>query len=211
MANSDIDVNQSMDLEISLESRRRFLSIFGPFSSSEDERKAMQIFADIAISEFLDWAMGSKRYRTLTEQYIDWIEQVYTNFFPEGETPSAERIYNSLNIPYGQAAYIARVLCAKTLAKWRSTATIELFETLKDNITSARAYVSQGEQFQAIQMQMSKMASIELQRICSAKRNKDRSYLLPQLGGSSGDYRFVSIPACTIVDLVQNSDWKKEP
>lgn len=199
---------KSLDISISLtvpEVLRNSISLaFGPFESEEDEEKVIKGFAEMSLKACADWLAGNKRYRSLTEQYIDWVEQIYLLFLPESEMPSAERIYNSFNMPYGQASYVARVLASKKLVPWRKKALDELYVALKDVEEAARGYVTDGDLGQPISIEVSEIALIELSQICSRRKRIDRGYLMPQHGARSGDYRFVSVPACTVVDLIDN-------
>ncbi len=180
---------------------------FGPFKDKQDEQDAMSRFSNLAVTALLDWLSVKKRYRSLTDQYIDWVEQIYTDLLPQEEAPSTERIYNSLNMPYGQASYIARVLSSKTLVHWRTIAKKELLDVLQDKAKAARKYIKENAAAQGINVEISLTAYHELIRVCSARRRLDRSYVLPQPGNKSGDYRFVSVPSCTIVDLIDNPNW----
>lgn len=173
-------------------------------TDGESTSDLLERFSVIAFMEFYHWVAGTKRYRSITEQYIDWVEQMYTQILPQDEAPSGNRIYNSLNIPYGQATYIARVLSAKTLVHWRDIAKKELRDKLLERKTVAEQYLKEGTLDQLIQIQLSKIACIELERICSERHRKDDQFLLPQIGASSGDYKFIHVPACTIVDLTSD-------
>jgi hypothetical protein len=201
------DTATTIAVSIPDETKSGLTRAFGPFKTKKEEQDAILRFANLAVSALSDWLTGNKRYRSLTEQYIDWVEQVYTDLLPQEEAPSTERIYNSLNMPYGQAAYISRVLASKTLVHWRTIAAKELRDALKDAEKNARQYVKDGDQGQGVNIQVSQVAVHELIRVCSTRRRSDRSYLMPQPGASSGDFRFVSIPACTIVDLIDKPNW----
>jgi len=176
-------------------------------TDGESSSDLLAQFSKIAFMEFYNWVSGAKRYRSITEQYIDWVEQLYTQILPQDEAPSITRIYNSLNIPYGQATYIARVLSAKTLVHWRDIAKRELRAKLYINKELVAQYMKEGSPNQVLHIQISKIASIELDRICSERYRKDNKFLLPQIASSSGDYRFVQIQVCTINDLLSDTTW----
>jgi hypothetical protein len=180
---------------------------FGPFTNEKEVGEAIGKFNQLAFNAISAWLTGTKRYRSLTEQYIDWVEQIYLEFLPKDEMPSAERIYNSMNMPYGQAAYIARVLENKTLVQWRQFAEQELLAALKDTDKDARDYVKKKVPQMDIQICISKLAVQELYRICSYRRRSNKNYLMPKKGAPAGDYLYVGIPAGTIVDLIDNPKW----
>jgi len=197
----------SISLTVSEPQRAALLKAFGPFRNRKEEQDAMQQFANFCVCALFDWLTGAKRYRSLTEQYIDWIEQIYGSLIPRTEAPSADRIYNSLNVPHGQATYIARILASKTLTYWREVATKELRDALDDIAKEARQYIKDGDEAQAINVQISQVAVHELLHVCSVRRRLSRSYLMPQLAGSAGDFRFVSIPASTVANLLDDLKW----
>ena len=92
------------------------------FKTKEDLAKAV---LPLAFEAWFNWLSGEKRYNSLTEQYTDWIEKIYDDLLPT-EAPSAERLFNFFNVPYGQAQYIARVLSNCDTARWRTEALNEL-------------------------------------------------------------------------------------
>ena len=197
----------SVSITLSNEQKAALSKAFGPFQNKKQEHEAMQRFASLALAAFTDWITGAKRYRSLTEQYIDWIEEVYGTLLLDTEAPSVDRIYNSLNMPYGQAAYIARVLASKTLTHWRDVAQKDLLGALSNVAAAARKYITEGDSAQQINIEISQVAAHELLRVCSARRRLSRSYLMPRSTGAAGDFRFFSIPASTVVDLVDNANW----
>lgn len=192
----------NISIMVSEETRQIINSALGPFENLEIETSTINGVINLALSNFTDWLSGGKRYRSLTEQYIDWIESIYSSFLPESEPPTLDRIYNSFNLPYGQASYIARVISSKTLVRWRKIATEELRTVLQQNAEKAQTYINQGDQGQKISIELSQLAYIELLRICSTLKRKDHSYLMPQSAATSGDFRFITIPSCTLIDLL---------
>ena len=87
-----------------------------------DGQQACAELARLAVSSWIDWLSGEQRYTSLTQQHTDWVESIYNHLLREDEAPSADRLYNDFNIPYGKAQYIARVLSNKTLTRWRRRA-----------------------------------------------------------------------------------------
>ncbi len=108
-------------LDLSDEQVGAIQAAFSP-SRFATPQETVEALLPLMVSAWLDWMSGAKRYSSLTEQYTDWLEQVYARLLPPGEAPSATRLYNSFNIPYGQAQYIARVLNNKALTQWRKWA-----------------------------------------------------------------------------------------
>jgi hypothetical protein len=101
-------------------------AIAAAFDRVADRDAACQLFAELSVRHFHEWITGARRYRSLTEQHAAWIEDLYATMLPPTEGPSVDRLYNSFNMPYGQAAYIARTLADKLLAKWRKQALLDL-------------------------------------------------------------------------------------
>ena len=72
-----------------------------------DRQELAVKFAGLALAEHLDWITGRARYRSLTEEHLARIERIYEDMLPETEAPSFNRLYNSFNLPHGQAMYLA--------------------------------------------------------------------------------------------------------
>jgi hypothetical protein len=96
------------------------------FTLSDLKKEALaQALLPLAVNAWLDWLSGQKRYNSLTEQYTNWIYEMYEGLLPN-ETPSANQLYNCFNVPYGQAQYIARVLNNRDIPRLRAQALEEL-------------------------------------------------------------------------------------
>jgi len=108
------------------------------FGSTEELLEAL---LPMMAAVWLDWISAAKRYNSLTEQYTDWMEQFYAHLLPEQEAPTAERMFNSFNLPYGQAQYIARVLNNRAQAHWRAHAVDLLKSTLSARKSEAEQWV----------------------------------------------------------------------
>jgi hypothetical protein len=106
------------------------------FETSQDLIEAL---LPMMAATWLDWITAAKRYNSLTEQYTDWLEQIYAHLLPVDEAPTAERMFNSFNLPYGQAQYIARVLNNRAQAHWRAYA----LEQLKAKLSARKAEAEQ--------------------------------------------------------------------
>ena len=44
----------------------------------DDIQETAEQLAQLAIAAWIDWLSGEKRYTSLTQQYTDWIEGIYT-------------------------------------------------------------------------------------------------------------------------------------
>jgi len=150
----DLTDDQEAMLERALASPR--------FKSCEE---LTQAWLPLAIEAWLGWLSGEKRYNSLTEQYTDWIEQIYTRLLPESEAPSAERLYNSFNVPYGQAQYIARVLNNRALACWREHALEQLKAALRERKAEVYAWIEQEREMAVVELVLFLPAGTELEII----------------------------------------------
>lgn len=187
----------------------RLLSIICPDGNSDAKEEAANRFAGIAVEELLGWILGEKRYRSVTELQISWIEQIYLSLFPD-KMPKATVLYNSFNIPYGQATYIARVLAEKDLPAWRGRARNELKSRLEDQKEEAKSNVDAGGQdrFVKRQITVTKLASLELFRIATEIWEDDKSFKLPERRPGIGDVVNVDIPSVSILTLLDHPEIK---
>jgi hypothetical protein len=89
-------------------------AIAAAFDRASNRDEACMLFATLAVRHFHAWIAGTGRYRSLTEQYTAF-EDLYDTLLPPTEGPSVSRLYNSFNMPHGQATYIARTLSDKAV------------------------------------------------------------------------------------------------
>ncbi len=148
----ELNDDQAAALERALASPR--------FKTRED---LAQAWLPLAAEAWLGWLSGEKRYNSLTEQYSDWIEQIYARLLPETEAPSAERLFNSFNVPYGQAQYIARVLNNRALARWREHALEQLKAALLERKDEVYAWIADQRETAVVELVLFKPAATELE------------------------------------------------
>jgi hypothetical protein len=171
--------------------------------SSAQTAFSCQPFAELAFQLYFGWLSGKRRHRTLTEQYIDWIESIYTALLPPNESPSVYRLYNRFNIPYGQATYICRILNEKGLPQRRKRALRELVEVLQAKQPKAAEFIDiRGEPERTLVIKLSSLASIELRNITLSIFQVDRSIIPPKSDANYGEIRTVSIPAITLIQVL---------
>ena len=131
----------------------------------ETREELAQAWLPLAVGAWLSWLSGEKRYNSLTEQYTDWIEKIYECVLPQTEAPSAEQLFNSFNVPYGQAQYIARVLNNRATARWREHALEELKARLREQKDEVYSWAVQDDAINVVKMMLSKPAKTELEII----------------------------------------------
>ena len=101
------------------------------FPDLEDQVEAASMVARLAFDSWIAWLAGKRTYSSITDQQIEWVEQLYEQLLPD-EEPSSDRLYNNFNIPPGTADYIARQLARRDIRKWKLRAYDELTERLTE-------------------------------------------------------------------------------
>jgi hypothetical protein len=167
-----------------------------------DEEGTIAEFALLAFENLYDWLSGSERYNTLTQQYIEWLEAIYTRLLPADEAPSYSRLYNKFNIPYGRSGYIIRVLNERELPHLRRTALREVETALEDVREKAEEAVNEKRPDQSLKVELSSLASRELRNIANMLYRRDTRTLLPRHVGSYGDIKTIMVPARTVLDIL---------
>jgi hypothetical protein len=166
--------------------------------------------AQLAVGAWLSWLSGEKRYNSLTEQYVDWFEQIYEHLLPETEAPSTERLFNSFNVPYGQAQYIARVLNNRDTARWRDYAREELKAQLRGQKEEIDKCIAKGDELAPIEIVLSKTAARVLRTITNdLLRESRREEDMPHVSGS-GDFVAVTMTAGTCKKVCKELNFKEE-
>ncbi|WP_122467910.1 hypothetical protein [Brevundimonas lutea] len=167
-----------------------------------DPAEVATSFAGLAVREYLDWINGRARYRTLTEEHLARVERIYEAMLPKAEAPSFNRLYNSFNMPHGQAAYVARALGDKTLRHWRGQALRDLLADLERVRGQAMQRQEAGDGDKGLNVRTTRMASIELNRLCDAEFKIDRNFIGPTAKGGVGDQRLVELPADSVMVMI---------
>lgn len=162
-----------------------------------DTQATANIFAELAVSAWIDWLSGNKRYRSLTDQYTEWIETLYLYLLSEHEVPSIDRIYNAFNVPYGQAQYISRVLSNKSLTRWRRKAIERLKNAMEEKLPEIEEWLNDGRSDSNAEIVVDQLASIELKLVVERIfRNDPESVAPPEFRSSSGIYSILIKAFC---------------
>lgn len=186
------------------------LFMLQPELGEMDHEKILTAFALLGLEHFYDWMSGRKRCRTLTEQYIIWLEDVYTRLLPPAEVPAYSRLYNRFNIPYGQAGYIIRVLNERELPHLRIRAVEELKRALEKARQTAEQAVGKARPEQPIAVNLSSLASRELCNLANSLYRRFPETLLPQRETGYGDVRTVMVPAKTLIEMLRELSANEE-
>jgi hypothetical protein len=164
-------------------------------SRFKDQEEVAGALAQLAVDAWIDWLAGDQRYNSLTEQHTDWFEQIYTQLLPESEVPSADRLYNSFNVPFGRAQYIARVLSNKRLTHWRELAVQRLREAMAAKLADVDKWVAAGETGAKAEIVIDKLAFLELQAIHNDLFLDDPQGVAPMRCDIQGNVHAVLVPA----------------
>ncbi len=135
---------------------------FSP-SRFENQQELLDELLPMMADAWIDWVSGARRYRSQTEQYVDWVEQLYNQVLPLDEPPSADRLFNSFNIPFGQAQYIARVLNNRSQVHWRESALTKLKEMLSEKKVEAENMLAHEAGDQTIELLLYRPSFQELE------------------------------------------------
>jgi len=160
----------------------------------ESMDETLGALAQMAADAWVEWLSGNKRYSSLTEQYADWAEDISVSLLPEDEAPSADRLYNSFSIPYGQAQYIARLLNNKTLTQWRQRAMEQLKDRMGEKLGEADDILRGGDATVDIEVIMGKLAYLELRAIYERLFEEDPDTFGLYSARSRGNLYSVAIP-----------------
>lgn len=197
------DELESITIEVPKDIIDDILFMMTPEMGEINKEEIVAEFALLGFEHFYEWISGKKRHRTLTEQYIGWLENVYMRLLPEDEVPAYSRLYNRFNIPYGQAGYIIRVLNERELPHLRRRARAELKRALERASPKAAEAIGINRLEQVFAIRVSSLANRELRSIANALYRKDEETLLPERSYSYGDIKTVMLPAKTLVEVLK--------
>ncbi|MGD9116606.1 MAG: hypothetical protein PVJ61_05455 [Dehalococcoidia bacterium] len=198
---------KTLTIEVDGASMDKIAKAFNASGAKKD--KILKKYAEVAVAQFTAWITGEKRYRSLTGQYIDWIETIYEEMLTAGkDRPLVAHIFNAFNVPYGQAAYICRVLNEKELTTWRIMGRQDLKKALDDQKDPAEECVNLGTPEVPLDFTISDIAEIELRRLSDQLKLSNEKFILPGKRGGYGQFRIVRVAAKSILELLEHPDLK---
>ncbi len=159
-------------------------------------------FAQLAVSEHVDWLLGRTRHRSLSEMQIDRIAAIFGQVLPT-EVPTATRLYNDLGLSHGQAIYVARVLADRQLSTWRERALKDLIKQIAAKLDKARENVGNDRGEAELQLHLTKLATRELEAAFEQAFRDDELINPPKRQSSIGDLNFVAVASATVVALAK--------
>src|SRR5262245_9306035 len=165
-----------------------------------------RVLVSLAVGSWIDWLSGRKRYRSVTEQSIDWLSSIYTQILPQ-EEPSESRLYTHFNLPYGQAQYLARVLRDQHQGVWRTKALTALRDSLKVRVDEARQWIKESRGEERMTFLISKGSRVELSSVLGTLAQRGTPGLSPvRPEGTMGSYSYVSVAAADVVPILKEID-----
>jgi hypothetical protein len=165
-------------------------------------KAALASFAQLAVSEHIDWLLGRTRYRSLSELQIERIGAIFAEVMST-EIPTATRLYNDLGLSHGQAVYVARVLADRQLSTWRERARAALVEQVSAKLDQAKKNVNEGRAEADVQLNLSKLATRELESTFEQAFRGDPSINPPKRQTSVGDLNFMGVESGTVLALAK--------
>ena len=191
-----------ISIQIPVKEVEDILIIMAPDIREMDREQVLKVFVNLGYQHFYEWLSSNKRYRTLTEQYIEWLEDIYTQLLPEDEPPSYSRLYNRFNIPYGQSGYMIRVLNERELPHIRRRALEELKEALVEVVADAEKAIRKKRPDQLFRITLSLQASRDLRNITNMLFRINEETLLPERSSTYGEVKTEMVPAQTVLDVL---------
>jgi hypothetical protein len=175
------------------------VTAFGLGSLSEAERdRALKQFCQVAVKMQTEWIAGRARYRSLTDLNLQIVQELYETILPD-EQPTPHALFNNFNLPYGQAAYLARVLAEKDIQKWRTAALKELALSVSDLMDEKKDVNDKVAKDTFARLEISVAAARELKNVCDdIKKCEPKTFMLPEYGSPNGSYLIVKITVATL-------------
>ncbi len=154
----------------------------------------LEALAQLAFQAWSDCFCGRKKYRSLTEQHLEWLTQVYRTILVD-EEPSERRLFLNFHFSYGQAQYLSRVVRQQGIPTWRVKALKALETALKKRADEADTWIGEGRGVDRMIFILPKSCRIELEAVYGTLLDGGTAGLSPyRTEGSMGTY--VSLAIC---------------
>src|SRR5712691_467473 len=108
---------RTITITLSDDQERILAACFGRPGAPLEVDKVQQVLR-LSLDSWLGVFSGARRYRSLTELYLDWLEQIYATLLTAAK-PTSTYLYQRLNFSFGAASYLTRVLLSKEQSHWR--------------------------------------------------------------------------------------------
>lgn len=193
---------KSVTVQLSEEQVKALTQALGPATDAELSDADLETLLSIAVASWSDTLFGGSRYRTITELYVSWLRDVYAKHLTE-EEPTERRLFTRLGLPYGQAAYVARVLREGQPIMSRKRAVTNLDNALTSCLPKARQWVKDRRGDERMNLTISKAARRELDAILSALVESGEEVNPLRGAGTMGDYVTILVVAGDIERLAE--------
>lgn len=158
--------------------------------------------ASLALEQWTDTLLGITRFHSMSELYAAWLRRLFPRLLPDADLDE-KALVSRFNLPYGQAAYIARVLREEdTLAarrKWLDKLEAEFTKRLDE----ARQWVKDGRGEETMEFYLHKYARRELGIILGRMLETGYPTRAIKTTATMGDYSVVQICAGDVERIVQ--------
>lgn len=178
---------------------------FGDRAARDLPDAKLEAVAKLAFQAWYDCFCGGKKYRSLTEQHLEWLAAVYREILTD-EEPSEQRLHLGFQFSYGQAQYLSRVLRQQGFTAWRTRALKALESALASRAAEAKGWVGEGRGEERMIFSVPKSCRVELDAIYGTVLDGGASNLRPfRSEGSMGNYFALSICAADLNTLLKQT------
>jgi hypothetical protein len=187
---------RTITITLSDDQERILAACFGRPGAPLDVDKVQQVLT-LSLDSWLGVFSGTRRYRSLTELYLDWLEQIYSTILTA--KPTSTYLYQRLNFSFGAASYLTRVLLSKEQSHWRDLARAEIRKALLEREKEALEIIKEkGGNVKKLEFDLSKAARVELGLLLEALSESGHRVSPPHVVGSFGDRAIVSLAAAAV-------------
>lgn len=148
----------------------------------------------VAVKGWVEALLGPERPKSTTELYLWWLKEIYSSYLT-AEDPSESRLFGAMGFPYGQAAYMVRVLREYQLPNTRRRALLGLEQALSIRLTEAKEWIKNKRGQEQMKFTISKNSRRELELVLGALVASGREARPIRTEGTMGDYAVVLIQA----------------
>jgi hypothetical protein len=201
---------RTVTITLSDDQERKLAACFGRADAPLEVDTVRQVVT-LSLDAWLGVFSGARRYRSLTELYLDWLEQIYSSILTAAK-PTSSYLYQRLNFSFGAASYLTRVLLSKEQSHWRDLARDEIRTVLLQREKEALEIIKEkGGSVKTLEFDLSKAARVELGLLMEALSESGHRISAPQLRGSFGDRAIVSLTAGAVPLLLAELGQARQP
>lgn len=185
--------------EIILNNLEKVFTTHGEASSGSLQ---MEEVLTVALEQWFSTIFGGRRYRSLTELYLEWLRELFAIPTTLVE-PSEQILYSDFNFPYGQAAYLARVLRESQPRTLRIKFLDELRSVLQAREKEINEWIKDGRGEERLTLQISKSARRELDYVLGSLAREGKAVHPLRTEGTLGDFVAVLVVAHDVSLLIE--------